>query len=71
MARYFKTVADHYGLEMKHVEWNAAEEPGESLGKSFYVTHIREPVDRAVSHFKCAVVEFHMSCYDSIQMSHK
>lgn len=54
LAQYFKQVAKHYGMEFQHVEWKAAEEPAEPITKAtFYVTHLREPVDRAISHFKC------------------
>ncbi|KAL3790935.1 hypothetical protein HJC23_004917 [Cyclotella cryptica] len=53
LARYFSNVARHYGLKFKAVEWKASEEPGEPFGETtFYVTHLREPVDRAISHFK-------------------
>lgn len=54
--KYLGAVAEHYGIELKAVEWLAMEEPGsreyEDDGATFYVTHLREPVDRAISHFK-------------------
>ena len=56
MAQYFKEVAKYHGLEFVADEWNAAEEPGHnnvSGASTFYVTHLRERVDRAISHFKC------------------
>ena len=54
LAQYFKMVAHHYGLEYQAAEWGEAEEPANNRESStFYVTHLREPVDRAVSHFKC------------------
>ena len=56
LAQYFKEVAKYHGLEFVADEWNAAEEPGHnnvSGASTFYVTHLREPVDRAISHFKC------------------
>eukprot|EP00956_Cyclotella_meneghiniana_P013108 scaffold18805_cov95-Cyclotella_meneghiniana.AAC.2 len=55
LAQYFKEVAKYHGLEFVADEWNAAEEPGHnnvSGASTFYVTHLREPVDRAISHFK-------------------
>lgn len=57
LAQYFKKVATHYGLGFQHVEWKAAEEPAAepSTKATFYVTHLREPVDRAISHFKCKI----------------
>ena len=54
MHKYLAKVAEHYGLELKAVEWNAMEEPGmhDDDVNTFYVTHLREPVDRSISHFK-------------------
>eukprot|EP00579_Thalassiosira_antarctica_P030373 CAMPEP_0202029498 /NCGR_PEP_ID=MMETSP0905-20130828/64010_1 /ASSEMBLY_ACC=CAM_ASM_000554 /TAXON_ID=420261 /ORGANISM="Thalassiosira antarctica, Strain CCMP982" /LENGTH=500 /DNA_ID=CAMNT_0048593261 /DNA_START=20 /DNA_END=1522 /DNA_ORIENTATION=- len=54
MHKYLVKVAEHYGLELKAVEWNAMEEPGmhDDDVSTFYVTHLREPVDRSISHFK-------------------
>ena len=53
--QYLKKVAKQYEIEFKEIEWIAAEEPGENVSDkaTFYVTHLREPVDRALSHFKC------------------
>lgn len=53
MHKYLGKVANHYGLELKAVEWSAMEEPGTyDDGATFYVTHLREPVDRSISQFK-------------------
>ncbi|KAL7489056.1 hypothetical protein ACHAW6_014640 [Cyclotella cf. meneghiniana] len=49
LARYFSIVAKNYGLDFKAVEWKASEEPGEPFRETtFYVTHLREPIDRAI-----------------------
>ena len=53
LVQYFRRVATYYNLEFKAVEWTAAEEPGTAKKATFYVTHLREPVDRAISHFQC------------------
>ncbi|KAL9181964.1 hypothetical protein ACHAXT_012307 [Thalassiosira profunda] len=51
--RYLAKVSDHYGIELRAVEWNAMEEPGTyDDAATFYVTHLREPVERSISHFK-------------------
>eukprot|EP00804_Cyclotella_cryptica_P022466 CCRYP_015102-RA/>CCRYP_015102-RA protein AED:0.05 eAED:0.05 QI:53/1/1/1/1/1/3/627/445 len=52
MSLYFSTVAKKYGLDYKAREWGAMEEPGFGDSDTFYVAHVREPVDRAISHFK-------------------
>ena len=51
LANYFSKVALHHGLEFGQDEWSASEEPG-SVPGTFYITHLREPVDRSISHFK-------------------
>lgn len=50
--RYLAKVADRYGVELKYQEWSEMEEPGTNDEATFYVAHLREPVDRAISHFK-------------------
>ncbi|KAL7537977.1 hypothetical protein ACHAXR_008197 [Thalassiosira sp. AJA248-18] len=51
--RYLSKVAQHHGLELKATEWTAMEEPGTyDDGATFYISHLREPVDRSISHFK-------------------
>ena len=49
-------VAAHHGLEFHSDEFVEAEDPRSSYndkGATFYVTHMREPVSRSISHFKC------------------
>ena len=47
MHRFLGQVSTHYGIELKAVEWSAMEEPGTyDDAATFYVTHLREPVDR-------------------------
>jgi hypothetical protein len=51
---YFKKVANHHGLKFKTREWKKAPDPGISYDNgTFFVTHLREPVTRSISHFKC------------------
>jgi len=54
--KYLRKVADKYGIEFKAVEWRGMEEPGTSYENNntntFYVTNIREPISRSISHFK-------------------
>jgi len=54
--KYLRKVADKYGIELKAVEWSGMEEPGTSYENNntntFYVTNIREPISRSISHFK-------------------
>jgi len=52
MANYLVKVAHHHGLEFVHAEWIEAEEPGTHDVPTFYVTHLREPIARSISHFK-------------------
>lgn len=52
MHKYFVNVAQHYGLEFAYTEWSGMEEPGTYDAATFYVTILREPVDRSISHFK-------------------
>lgn len=52
LAEYFVKVAHHHGLEFAQDEWTEAEEPGTHDSPTFYVTHLREPIDRSISHFK-------------------
>lgn len=63
LAQYMKTVAEKYGMEFKAIEWIAADEPGDTVSDkaTFYVTHLREPVDRAISHFKCRFYELRIT----------
>ncbi|KAL3801888.1 hypothetical protein ACHAW5_008674 [Stephanodiscus triporus] len=60
LANYFAMVAHHHGLKFEHAEWFEAEEPGTHELPTFYVTHLREPVDRSISHFKCQCA---VNCY--------
>ncbi|KAL9187203.1 hypothetical protein ACHAXT_010923 [Thalassiosira profunda] len=52
LRKYFQKVAAHHGLEFKAVEYDMAEDPGSSDVPTLYVTHLREPVSRSISHFK-------------------
>ena len=56
MNKYLVKVAQTYGIKIQWIEWNPMEEPGTQLDKdkedTFYVTHLREPIDRSISHFK-------------------
>jgi hypothetical protein len=58
LGRYFEKVATHYGLTFTIVEYDNAEFPGSHVveededGATFYVTHLREPISRSISHFK-------------------
>mmetsp|Transcript_12432 Transcript_12432/g.27172 ORF Transcript_12432/g.27172 Transcript_12432/m.27172 type:complete len:444 (-) Transcript_12432:911-2242(-) len=68
LADYFVKVAHHHGLEFQVDEWTAAEEPSTSDKETFYVAHLREPVDRAISHFK---YQGRWNCRDLIKMRRK
>lgn len=48
---YFTKVAMHYGLEFDNCEWESPEAPG-TRNDTFYVTVLRDPVKRSISHFK-------------------
>jgi hypothetical protein len=48
---YLQTVATKYGLFLRHVEGRPARWPKPN-GTVLYVTNLREPVARAISHFK-------------------
>jgi hypothetical protein len=56
MYKYLIKVAETYGIKIEWIEWTAMEEPGTHIDKpdeeTFYVTHLREPIDRSISHFK-------------------
>jgi hypothetical protein len=53
MNKYLVKVAHHYNIKLEWIEWGAMEEPGTSFHEdTFYVTHMREPIDRSISHFK-------------------
>ena len=54
MNKYLVKVAQTYGIQIEWIEWATMEDPGTRYDKAdtFYVTHMREPVDRAISHFK-------------------
>mmetsp|Transcript_8228 Transcript_8228/g.17540 ORF Transcript_8228/g.17540 Transcript_8228/m.17540 type:complete len:426 (+) Transcript_8228:32-1309(+) len=52
MNKYLHKVARHYGIEILTVEWDGMEEPGTNDVDTFYVSHLREPVARSISHFK-------------------
>lgn len=63
LADYFVRVAHHHGLEFAQDEWNEAEDPGTHDVPTFYVTHLREPIDRTMSHFK---YQGRWSCRDQL-----
>mmetsp|Transcript_13910 Transcript_13910/g.30325 ORF Transcript_13910/g.30325 Transcript_13910/m.30325 type:complete len:746 (+) Transcript_13910:15-2252(+) len=52
LKRYFEKVAVHHGLKFASTEYEMAEDPGSYDDATFYVTHLREPVSRSISHFK-------------------
>eukprot|EP00574_Skeletonema_japonicum_P001359 CAMPEP_0201739416 /NCGR_PEP_ID=MMETSP0593-20130828/45773_1 /ASSEMBLY_ACC=CAM_ASM_000672 /TAXON_ID=267983 /ORGANISM="Skeletonema japonicum, Strain CCMP2506" /LENGTH=379 /DNA_ID=CAMNT_0048233687 /DNA_START=428 /DNA_END=1567 /DNA_ORIENTATION=- len=56
MNKYLVKVAQHYNIHLEWIEWNTMEEPGllQHFDKpdTFYVTHVREPIERSISHFK-------------------
>jgi len=54
MNKYLVKVAQAYGIKIEWIEWNAMEEPGTQFDKedTFYVTHLREPIARSISHFQ-------------------
>eukprot|EP00986_Skeletonema_menzelii_P015795 scaffold12700_cov142-Skeletonema_menzelii.AAC.5 len=54
MNKYLVKVAKTYGIKIEWIEWSPMEEPGTKFDKedTFYVTHLREPIDRSISHFK-------------------
>eukprot|EP01083_Nonionella_stella_P310290 1101893_1 len=52
LRKYFEKVAAHHGLQYKVTEYDMAEDPGSHDEATFYVTHLREPVSRSISHFK-------------------
>ena len=52
MHQYMAKVAEHYGIKLEVTEWSAMEEPGTHDETTFYVTHLRDPIDRSISHFK-------------------
>ena len=49
---YLGKVAAHHGLEYGVTEYGVAETPGEHPLPTLYVTIMREPVARSISHFK-------------------
>ena len=49
---YLGKVAAHHGLEYDLTEYGVAETPGEHPLPTLYVTIMREPVARSISHFK-------------------
>ena len=63
--KYLVKVAKYYNIKIEWIEWSTMEEPGtyyhhdgyydidnDDDGGTFYVTHLREPIDRSISHFK-------------------
>lgn len=52
LGEYLVKVAMHHGLEFASDEKWAAAEPGAFGVPTLYVTHLREPVERSISHFK-------------------
>lgn len=53
LKQYFRKVAAHYGLEFHYDEYTVAEDPGSHEdAATFYVTNLRDPVARSISHFK-------------------
>ena len=58
LRRYLQKVAAHHGLNYKVFEYGMAEDPGSYEDEAtLYVTHLREPVSRSISHFKCKYSE--------------
>ncbi|KAL3803654.1 hypothetical protein HJC23_003708 [Cyclotella cryptica] len=53
LSYYFEKVARHHGLEFSSMEYLGSEVPGSHDETTFYVTHLRHPVERSLSHFKC------------------
>lgn len=50
--KYLKRVASHYNIDLTIQEHKyAKEEVGSSPG-TFYITNLRDPVERSISHFK-------------------
>lgn len=50
-------MASHHGLRFEVLEFGPADDPGSRIGDdddgaTLYVTHVREPVSRSISHFK-------------------
>uniref|UniRef100_A0A7S1BY30 Uncharacterized protein n=1 Tax=Corethron hystrix TaxID=216773 RepID=A0A7S1BY30_9STRA len=58
---YLQKVAKKYGLKLDVSEGRRAEAPGIKNNNTFYVTNLREPVDRSVSHWKYS---FRWNCKD-------
>jgi hypothetical protein len=52
LKKYFQKVAKHHGLEFHFDEFVVAETPGSHDDATFYVTNLREPLARSISHFK-------------------
>jgi hypothetical protein len=52
LKQYFWKVAKHHGLEFHSEEFVVAENPGSHDDATFYVTSLREPLSRSISHFK-------------------
>lgn len=63
IADYLVRVARNYGIEFVQTEFDSAEEPGTADVPTFYVTHLREPVSRSISHFR---YQGRWSCRDLI-----
>ena len=55
-------VAAYHGLEFGVTEYEVAEDPGSYDDATLYVTHMREPVKRSISHFKCECTLTYISC---------
>ena len=55
MYYYLKKVALTHNLTFVHNEYGPSEIPGTHSEPTFYVTHLREPVSRSISHFKCKI----------------
>ncbi|KAL7537867.1 hypothetical protein ACHAWF_005930 [Thalassiosira exigua] len=68
LRHYFRKVAAHRGLRFEAVEYDLAEIPGSDERATFYVTHLREPVARSISHFKCEflVVSMRLGFYPAL-----
>ena len=69
LRRYFDKVAKHHGLQFKVIEYEMAEEPSTNDEATFYVTHMREPVSRSISSFKCkrCCGLYHTNCNNDSQ----
>ena len=50
--KYLKRVASHYNIDLTIQEHKYAKEEVGSIPGTFYITNLRDPVERSISHFK-------------------